>query len=125
MALVVRDSVGGCPDMNLDGIMEVADTAWSVFHNPPPPLSTPITSLPDSRLTIYPNPATGVLNIDCSNCTADQQIGIYDVVGRQLSGFTCPEHAKISVDISSYSTGVYTLRNICIGASGTQIFVKE
>ncbi len=125
MALVVRDSAGGCPYMDLSGIKEVADTAWSVFHNPPPAISVPDVQTMNEVATVYPNPAHDELVIDCSALSKDVLISVYNVVGQRMATTMCERHSKKGVDVRNYPAGVYFVKYSGEEESGEMIFVKE
>jgi hypothetical protein len=125
MALVVRDSAGGCPDVDLAGIKEVADTAWAVYHNPPPPILVPEVTTNEIGLKIYPNPAHDELHIDCSTCTTAVWVSIYNALGQQVYAKESRQNSDINIDISKYPAGMYFLRHNSTGGSEKIVFVKE
>ncbi len=67
------------------------------------------TFLPQDAVTIYPNPAHGVLNISSEKGLENASVSLYDVTGRNL----LTENVKVSsgavarVDVSALSPGVY------------------
>lgn len=75
-----------------------------------------------TNLTLYPNPATDRITIDCSERI--NELSIYNLVGelvfqRQLN------NNKNEIDVSNLSKGVYIIR--VLSASGTmqQKLIKE
>jgi len=77
-----------------------------------------------TALSLFPNPATSVLNIQYSNlAAANNDITITDIANRVYYTTSVPANRKSSVqiNISSYPSGVYFVRN------GDEItkFVKE
>ena len=70
-------------------------------------------------LSVYPNPASGVLHIRNAK---GGKLQVVDVTGRQIMSRQLPgNEEEFSLDISSLATGIYFLK---IG-SGTAKFVKE
>jgi hypothetical protein len=79
-----------------------------------------------NRLKIYPNPANSEINITY-NTQVESQFIIYDITGRAIVETKLPaKNAKVSVDISRISNGVYTYKQ-SIGESviNTGKFVKS
>ena len=76
--------------------------------------------------SIYPNPTTGMVNIEIQKSEMEAVItgGIYDVLGEELIVITHDDNvrnAKLLVDLSSLAEGDYIVR-IQIG---TEVFVKK
>ena len=66
-----------------------------------------------SRVSVYPNPTSNMLNIDIenNNIIANYTVQICDVNGKVVySSFLNSEHLEI--DLSSYAKGVYIIRLI-------------
>ena len=57
----------------------------------------------DNSITVYPNPSTGIYNIDI---TGDATIEIFDVVGKQLQCKKITNGAN-QLDLTQYNSGVY------------------
>jgi hypothetical protein len=125
LALLV-DSVGGaCVGGNFNGIKEVADTAWAVYHNPPPPILVPDVTTNETGLKIYPNPAHDELHIDCGNCPAAVWVSIYNSLGQQVGAKECGQLTDTKIDISKFPAGLYLVRYNSEGASGKAVFAKN
>jgi hypothetical protein len=109
-ALVVADSAGGCPVASFNKIRIVADTAWGVYHHPPPPSG--IRSVTDAAgPTLYPNPAHDRLIIE-NNCNAvgEESIAIYNAMGQVMSIPITKHGLKREADIGALPVGLYYLR---------------
>jgi hypothetical protein len=58
---------------------------------------------------IYPNPASGTVNVDFGNVTSVRQISILDATGRTVE--TMPVYTtRLSIETEQWSSGVYYLR---------------
>ena len=63
----------------------------------------------DQIAKIYPNPTTGILNINLSNESAET-IAIYDLSGRVLELVNLTQTHDITLDLSEYAAGVYLIQ---------------
>ena len=84
-ALMAREYAGACGTINFNGIKRLADTAWSIYHNPPPPLPVAIDAVSQAgAIRIYPNPAQSELYIadDLSNNSETATIAVYNALGQ-------------------------------------------
>ncbi|MFB9052818.1 T9SS type A sorting domain-containing protein [Formosa undariae] len=66
----------------------------------------------DFEFSIYPNPATDVLNVKISGLEADTPIRIFDMSGKLLYNQVIQSNASImynTLDVSRYPKGVYVL----------------
>ncbi len=123
IALVVADSVGGCPGVNFNAIKEVADTAWYVYHNPPPPIFTPLVEKVGA-ISIYPNPVRDKLQIDWDEGPAEMMVSIYNPIGQCMGAQICNRAAN-SIDVAEYPPGAYLIiyRNQTL--AGKSVFIKQ
>ena len=64
---------------------------------------------PDSRLIIYPNPASGIINVELSEACDNYEIEIYDISGTKIYGMTSDSCAS-QVNIESLSAGIYIVK---------------
>lgn len=60
-----------------------------------------------SKVSVYPNPSSGVLNVDIPSDVLVSNVSIFDVTGKQVKIF---KSISKSLDISSLSTGIYILK---------------
>jgi hypothetical protein len=75
----------------------------------------------ERTLTIYPNPAKDVINIQCATCNA-QRVEIYDISGKiVLVPHSLLLSSNNSIDVSSLKSGIYFIK---IGKNVAKI-VKE
>lgn len=63
----------------------------------------------DQVANIYPNPTSGVLNIDLLDKTVET-IVIYDLSGRLLEQINLAKSHEIKLDVSKFASGVYTIQ---------------
>ncbi len=121
MALVVADSAGGCPTVDLGGIKEVADTAWGAYEGPLTVAhNTPIHNQP----LIYPNPAHDKIFVDQQLANGKAECSIYNVVGQRMFHSTLINKLT-AIDVSSYPPGVYYIQYEKGGIVGKKVFVKQ
>ncbi len=62
----------------------------------------------NNSLKLYPNPASGILNIKTADASKDLELSIYDVTGRQVFQ-SLLQNGIHTVDISSFESGVYSV----------------
>lgn len=60
----------------------------------------------NNLFTIYPNPASGNVNIAVSNLSGEAQVSVTDVLGKTVLNSTVSE-ANTNLDVSSLKAGVY------------------
>jgi hypothetical protein len=71
-----------------------------------PDNSNSVTNLSESAFTIYPNPTSGILNIQ--NQENDFSIQITNNIGQQVYFENCKAN-KSSIDVQHLPSGIYTL----------------
>jgi hypothetical protein len=71
-----------------------------------PDNSNSVDNLTESAFTIYPNPTSGILNIQ--NQETDFSIQITNNMGQQVYFENCKAN-KSSIDVHHLPTGIYTL----------------
>jgi hypothetical protein len=76
----------------------------------------------DNSITIYPNPANSILNIECNSVI--NTIELYDIQGRLLET-EITEKNKVVFDISSKQNGIYFLKITSEKGSKVEKIVKE
>ena len=67
-----------------------------------------ITELEHSNFVIYPNPANDILTIEFNN-KSQQIIRLVDITGHIIFEGETNEASEVSVNVSSFSEGMYTL----------------
>jgi hypothetical protein len=74
------------------------------------------------NVSLYPNPAKGILNISAKNTI--ESATIYNVLGKKIKSFTVNANTS-SLDVSGLSRGIYILKYTANNAVGSMKFVKE
>jgi hypothetical protein len=93
ISVVASNSCGSAPARSLSGI------------NLSPSNCIRIGSAENNGITVYPNPATGILNFGYTG-TQPQRIEIFNILGEKI----IDSPWRQSLDISSFSAGVYVVR---------------
>ena len=75
-----------------------------------------------NNITLYPNPATNVLNITSQD--AIDNVKIYNMLGQNVINIT-PKNTSTAIDVSSLTGGVYILNTIINGKETSARFVKQ
>ena len=76
------------------------------------------------EMDVYPNPTSGVMNVETSNNVAIETLTVYDISGRVLLHET-DLGDRTEIDLSNWKSGVYILKvNTEQGASVRQITVN-
>lgn len=128
MALVVADSVGGCPVGSFNKIKIVADTAWKNYYYPPPPKApNSISSLTTTHdIDIYPNPAKDKLYIEhTGNYGNDATIQVFNSIGQSIPLHIINTGRQHEADISLLPAGLYNVLYMQDGLHSTAKFIKE
>lgn len=75
----------------------------------------------ETKISVYPNPTTGFVNVDCSDLNAEK-ISIFDVTGSKIEDFNISKNTQnTQLDLNGYSKGIYFLK---IGNRTEKIIVK-
>ncbi len=65
----------------------------------------------ESQITIYPNPAKSILNIEIQNLNNELGIiEIYDIQGRKFYSFSSSTNETIQIDVSQLKSGLYFIK---------------
>lgn len=107
-ALVASAAAGGCPSVNLNGLNTVADTAWNVYHDPLPELGVNDHTAGLRKISIYPNPAHDVLEIDGAQQGAT--VVVTNVLGATVASATFDWAGAFKVYVKELPAGVYVVR---------------
>ncbi len=83
---------------------------------------TAITQNAIQALTVYPNPASDVLNIGSTFTNSNVQLSIYNMTGKLVLSSTSIEN---SLDISSLSMGIYNILIYNEGTIYSTKFIKQ
>jgi hypothetical protein len=89
----------------------VADTATQPVK--PADKIPEVLQMAGYQVTIYPNPTLGHLKIEVANFPTNQEayFYIFDVSGTTIIPKT-PYNQSVDIDLTTYPTGLYVLRNI-------------
>lgn|GEM_PF-3183124 len=128
MALVITplDSFHVCPLLNhFNDIRVVADTAWAVYHNPPPVLPAGINTMSVANIMkIYPNPADDQVTVELpGNIIAT--LSVFNAIGQEVPVPVLRRNNVYQLDIKSLQAGVYLMRINDEKESKTMTFVKR
>ena len=61
------------------------------------------------KFNLFPNPATNVVNITNSKNMLVNQIIVYDIAGKQLSGQSFNNEAEVQLNVENLASGTYML----------------
>lgn len=75
-----------------------------------------------SKVKMYPNPATNVLNIE--SVLAIEKISIYNLLGQQVIS-EAPNRELVVLDVASLKSGVYVVKTSVNGNVSSTRFIKE
>ena len=65
----------------------------------------------DYGVNIYPNPAHTVVNVDVPSLSGAAEVTVVDMMGKTVGRYTIADgNNSISIDVSSFAEGVYTVR---------------
>lgn len=73
------------------------------------------TALPEfttGNISIYPNPTTGQFYIENTGQLSNMHIDVYGVSGQLVMSYSCTAEPKVSLDLSRFSDGIYTIKVI-------------
>lgn len=78
-----------------------------------------------NNLVVYPNPGTGEVTIELSNCKNATQMSVVDLTGNTILARELSGDNKLVTDLSSLSKGIYLIR--IIDANGVHVieWVKQ
>lgn len=102
--------------------VQITASGFSFMFDAEYNITTGIADAETMGINVYPNPANNFLNIQLSE-TGDAAIAIYDLSGREVMTKDIVEHAVL--DISQLTQGMYVLRIVQSGNTGTTRFVKK
>ena len=75
-----------------------------------------------SKVSLYPNPASNVLNIESVGTI--QNIAIYNVLGQEVMNKLSNE-TSVSLDVSGLNSGIYVIKTKIDGTVSSSKFIKE
>src|SRR5690606_15987836 len=68
-----------------------------------------INEMVSAKFSIYPNPATNMVNITNSENMLVEQVTVYDITGKQLSTQNYNNETQIQLNIENLASGTYML----------------
>ena len=75
-----------------------------------------------SKIKLYPNPTSNVLNIESVGTI--QNIAIFNVLGQEVMNKTTNE-SLLSLDVSGLNAGIYVIKTVIDGTVSSTKFIKE
>ncbi len=64
-----------------------------------------------NSIDVYPNPTSGILNINFANAVNEEvSVEIYDVIGKLMSQRSYNSSSELTMDISNYPEGMYIIK---------------
>ena len=79
-----------------------------------------------SAITIYPNPSSDILNIDLSSANEEvKSISIVDITGKLIQTIDVLENANISLNVSSFASGLYHVKISSASNSIVRQIIKD
>lgn len=128
LAVTLPDTTHACGDtlLGVTDLTSTADTAIRVHDGPLPPL-TGVNNVDNSvLLSLYPNPAHTVLNIDNDQHNLNAaDITVYNAMGRHMNVPITANGNKVAADISGLPVGVYIVQCRNNNGTGNARFIKE
>jgi hypothetical protein len=85
-------------------------------------LYSSVEELDDNKISIYPNPSSGIFNLNVTNFSETKSIEVLDINGREVSRFSNSIKGKgvYTVDLGAQSNGIYFVR--VFGNNRSQVF---
>lgn len=75
-------------------------------------------------VTVYPNPASGILNVSLTQTTGFQEYAIYDVTGKKLLNGKV-DASLTTINISGLTSGSYIVKLSGTNVNATKMFIKQ
>ena len=111
-----------------------SDHTFQVLYEDIPEDTVSVNDLTLPEMTLFPNPTTGVVHVQCAMNNAQMDaidIQVFDVCGRMLN-VTNPSNTRgaspqtMKIDLSGYSAGIYFVKLVNDGkVIAVQKVVKE
>jgi len=99
------------PTADLKDFLDPGNTGATIFDGAFNPCGfVSVEEIEFSDLSIYPNPSTGIFNIDLSNVSGQvERVEVYDALGSLLQSKEIVTIDNIEVDLSSFENGSYLI----------------
>jgi len=83
-----------------------------------------VSTVDQIELQAFPNPSTGIFNLDLLVDTNQEQfVSVYNIAGKEMQNFVVPANnanVNMQLDLSNYSNGVYILKLNTYNSTFTQ-----
>ncbi len=83
----------------------------------------PIITIADNEFKFYPNPTTGLLNLQFKKTVKQLALTIYNALGQQVFAKNYTNTSTLQEDISAFDNGLYLIQIITDGSVGSQRLV--
>jgi Pregnancy-associated plasma protein-A/GEVED domain/Secretion system C-terminal sorting domain len=87
------------------------------------PPSTKNQSTNDLKMTAFPNPTTGIIDINYSNANSNVTLDVIDFTGKTVLSKTFSEGNK-QLDLCGFAKGIYLIRAREVGVAALKIIVQ-
>ena len=87
-------------------------------------ICTGINEFESKLISVYPNPAKDLINIELNNLSEMSKIEMYDVIGKLVYSVQTKD-SLIPINVNELNNGVYTIRIINNQSSYLKRFIKE
>lgn len=78
-----------------------------------------------NTISVYPNPATSTINVGLPKNLEAGQIAVFDILGKQIYSNEFESTDTLTIAISNWSSGVYSLKVVSGETSQTVRFIKN
>ena len=87
----------------------------------PAPLGINNFNTKQSTIHFYPNPANGIINIDCKAVDSKSLLRVFDCVGHLVFSEIIAPQQQVIIDVSKFKKGVYFF---VAGGTATKVFIE-
>jgi Tol biopolymer transport system component len=84
-----------------------------------------ISQLDKKKVTIYPNPTSGFVNLSFENSVKKAKVEIYNLQGTLLFSKSYGKIPSVTINLSGYSVGIYMVKVITDGICYKEKVIKE
>jgi len=105
-----QTAVGLCPGTYSVIVTDSTGNQVTVFASVSTVISiNPTSDIPNPKLSVYPNPNSGIFIIEIEELVSSYELIIYNTLGQQIKKSKIRD-AKSEIDLSVYAPGIYTLQ---------------
>jgi len=69
-----------------------------------------VDGLDNTDIQIYPNPSSGIVNIDIKNNHNTTEFAVFNILGEEILNKKIDKSGKMLLDLSTYKKGVYIIK---------------